>query len=209
MRTGAEYARVFEQARRTSDPLLSLHWLAGETPARLGLAVSRKVDPNAVGRNRIKRVIRDQFRKLRAQLPGGDYVLSRAWRRARPTTRSCARLSCARWSVPAHCPLGRARHNAAGQGITCFLIASFPFRATRPNRTSPPVENACPMNQTRMFLIFAWLMVATLLWMEWGKFNAPKPAAIATPSAQTLPRTGNQDVGAPSTGTLASARSPP
>ena len=40
------------------------------------------------------------------------------------------------------------------------------------------------MNQTRVFLIFAWLMVATLLWMEWGKFNAPKPAPATTPSAQ-------------------------
>ncbi len=75
VRTGAEYARVFEQARRTSDPLLSLHWLAGESAARLGLAVSRKVDPHAVGRNRIKRALRDQFRKLRAQLAGGDYVV--------------------------------------------------------------------------------------------------------------------------------------
>ena len=75
VRTGAEYARVFELSRRTSDPLLSLHWLAGETPAKLGLAVSRKVDPSAVGRNRIKRVFRDQFRKLRGQLPAGDYVV--------------------------------------------------------------------------------------------------------------------------------------
>ncbi|MEP6906808.1 MAG: ribonuclease P protein component [Pseudoxanthomonas sp.] len=75
VRTGAEYTRVFENARRTSDPVLSLHWLAGEAPARLGLAVSRKVDPNAVGRNRIKRVFRDQFRKLRTQLPPGDYVV--------------------------------------------------------------------------------------------------------------------------------------
>ena len=75
VRAGAEYARVFAQARRTSDPLLSLHWLAGEAPARLGLAVSRKVDPNAVGRNRIKRVLRDQFRRLRAELPAGDYVV--------------------------------------------------------------------------------------------------------------------------------------
>jgi ribonuclease P protein component len=54
---------------------LSLHWLAGESPAKLGLAVSRKVDPNAVGRNRIKRVFRDQFRKLREHLPGGEYVV--------------------------------------------------------------------------------------------------------------------------------------
>ena len=75
VRTGAEYARVFELSRRTSDPLLSLHWLAGEAPARLGLAVSRKVDTRAVGRNRIKRQLREHFRRLRAALPGGDYVV--------------------------------------------------------------------------------------------------------------------------------------
>ncbi|MBE2291230.1 MAG: membrane protein insertase YidC [Xanthomonadales bacterium] len=38
------------------------------------------------------------------------------------------------------------------------------------------------MNQTRVFLIFAWLMVAMLLWMEWGKERAAPPAA-ATPVA--------------------------
>ena len=75
VRTGAEYARVFELSRRTSDPLLSLHWLASEAPARLGLAVSRKVDPHAVGRNRIKRTLRDAFRHVRGQLPPGDYVV--------------------------------------------------------------------------------------------------------------------------------------
>ena len=75
VRTGAEYARVFEQSRRTSDPLLSLHWLAGDAPARLGLAVSRKVDPHAVGRNRIKRALRECFRRLRPQLQGGAYVV--------------------------------------------------------------------------------------------------------------------------------------
>ena len=75
VRTGAEYTRIFENARRTSDPLLSLHWLVGEMPAKLGLAVSRKVDPHAVGRNRIKRVFRDQFRKMRTQLPAGEYVI--------------------------------------------------------------------------------------------------------------------------------------
>ena len=75
VRAGAEYARVFAQARRTADPLLSLHWLAGEAPARLGLAVSRKVDPNAVGRNRIKRVLRDQFRHQRQRLGAGAYVV--------------------------------------------------------------------------------------------------------------------------------------
>ena len=33
------------------------------------------------------------------------------------------------------------------------------------------------MNQTRAFLIFAWLMVATLLWMEWGREQAPAASA--------------------------------
>jgi len=74
VRARSEFDVVFKQARRTSDPLLSLHWLASEAPARLGLAVSRKVDPHAVGRNRIKRALREQFRALRAQLACGDYV---------------------------------------------------------------------------------------------------------------------------------------
>jgi len=40
------------------------------------------------------------------------------------------------------------------------------------------------MNQTRVFLIFAWLMVATLLWMEWGKEKAA-PVAPTPTSATT------------------------
>jgi hypothetical protein len=41
------------------------------------------------------------------------------------------------------------------------------------------------MNQTRVFLIFAWLMVATLLWMEWGKEAAAPPATAETTQATT------------------------
>jgi ribonuclease P protein component len=51
--------------------------------ARLGLAVSRKVDPRAVGRNRIKRILRDAFRRRRAELPSGAYVVV-----ARPAART-------------------------------------------------------------------------------------------------------------------------
>ena len=40
------------------------------------------------------------------------------------------------------------------------------------------------MTQTRTFLILAWLMVATLLWMEWGKErDAPQASAPAIPTA--------------------------
>ena len=46
------------------------------------------------------------------------------------------------------------------------------------------------MNQTRLFLIFAWLMVATLLWMEWGKEKAaPATPAAVTESASATPST--------------------
>jgi YidC/Oxa1 family membrane protein insertase len=40
------------------------------------------------------------------------------------------------------------------------------------------------MNQTRVFLIVAWLMVAVLLWMEWGRDTAA-PTPTAPVAAQT------------------------
>ncbi len=79
VRARADFDRIFKDGRRVADPLLSLHWLPGDAPAqlgqaRLGLAVSRKVDSTAVGRNRIKRTLREQFRAIRKQLAAGGYV---------------------------------------------------------------------------------------------------------------------------------------
>lgn len=68
--------------------LLADDALADDVPAanrgaRLGLAVSRKVDARAVGRNRIKRALREQFRVLRdGLLPGAYVVVARAGARA-------------------------------------------------------------------------------------------------------------------------------
>ncbi len=75
VRARSEFTRVFDNSRRLAHPLLSLHWMHDALPARLGLAVSRKVDPHAVGRNRIKRVLRDSFRRTRMHLPTGAYVV--------------------------------------------------------------------------------------------------------------------------------------
>lgn len=47
---------------------------AGPT-ARLGMAVSRRVSTRAVERNRIKRLIRESFRRRRAQLPAVDILV--------------------------------------------------------------------------------------------------------------------------------------
>lgn len=47
----------------------------GEHEARLGLAVSKKNCRLAVGRNRLKRVIRESFRQHRETLQGFDVVV--------------------------------------------------------------------------------------------------------------------------------------
>ena len=53
------------------------------------------------------------------------------------------------------------------------------------------------MNQTRLFLIFAWLMVAALLWMEWNKEHAaPAADATAIAAATTVPPAQDADAGA-------------
>ena len=75
VRARPEFDAVFAGGRRAANALLALHHLGDDRPARLGLAVSRKVDRRAVVRNRIKRVLRDRFRHLRASLPGGAYVI--------------------------------------------------------------------------------------------------------------------------------------
>jgi len=74
LRQRADFSRVFEIGRRVASPALALHWLPAPG-ARFGIAVSRKVDPNAVGRNRIKRVLRESFRAHRSRLKPADYVI--------------------------------------------------------------------------------------------------------------------------------------
>lgn len=86
VRSRADFDRIFEHGRRQATPRLAVHWHAVDTPARLGLAVSRKVDPHAVGRNRIKRALRDVFRHHRNELALGDYVIV-----ARPAAREASR----------------------------------------------------------------------------------------------------------------------
>jgi ribonuclease P protein component len=63
LRKAIEFKMVFKNPLVSSDAFFKV--LARKNHAensRLGMAVSRKVDRRAVGRNRIKRVIRESFR---------------------------------------------------------------------------------------------------------------------------------------------------
>jgi ribonuclease P protein component len=62
----AEYRRVFQHSQcKSSDRWLTV----------LGLAISRKAEKTAVGRNRVKRIIRDSFRHHQGQLNAWDLVV--------------------------------------------------------------------------------------------------------------------------------------
>ena len=47
----------------------------GLSQARIGIIVSKRVAPRAVDRNRVKRLVRETFRKLRYRLGGIDVVV--------------------------------------------------------------------------------------------------------------------------------------
>jgi ribonuclease P protein component len=71
---GADYSRVFSGADRSADRFFTvLARLNGLPAARLGLAISRRVAPRAVDRNRLRRLARETFRQL--ELVPLDYVV--------------------------------------------------------------------------------------------------------------------------------------
>ncbi len=71
----ASFKACFESGQRLSGRFFRVHFTPTEAGPRLGLAVSRKVSPRAVVRNRIKRAARESFRHHRGRLPPFDIVL--------------------------------------------------------------------------------------------------------------------------------------
>jgi len=72
----AAYAYVFKAPQRAGDPHFFI--LARATKvghARLGLAVAKKQAKLAVSRNRLKRLIRESFRRQCSELPSADFVV--------------------------------------------------------------------------------------------------------------------------------------
>lgn len=78
-----EFSSVFGFRRAIRGQWLMLHYLpaTGET-ARLGLVVGKKLLKKAVDRNRLKRIVRDHFRRERHRLPVCDLIVRLATRPA-------------------------------------------------------------------------------------------------------------------------------
>ena len=72
----ASFSRVFGNAARSRDKLFTVLYRSnGKDAPRLGLAISKKNCPLAVGRNRLKRIVRESFRQQQGLMPGLDLVV--------------------------------------------------------------------------------------------------------------------------------------
>lgn len=75
--TPAQFQAVFQDApfRASHQQLLILSRPNGLPQARLGLVIAKKHIRLAVGRNRVKRLIRESFRHRQQQLAGLDVIV--------------------------------------------------------------------------------------------------------------------------------------
>jgi ribonuclease P protein component len=73
-----EFSSVFGFRRAIRGKVLMLHYQPrpeGKSEARLGLVVAKKLLKRAVDRNRVKRIVREQFRLRLAGLPALDMIV--------------------------------------------------------------------------------------------------------------------------------------
>jgi ribonuclease P protein component len=76
LRHPREFEAVLAAGRRVQERFLTCAFAANALAhARLGLAVSARAVPQAVQRNRIKRQVREAFRRQWPQLPALDLVV--------------------------------------------------------------------------------------------------------------------------------------
>lgn len=76
VRRAGDFAALRQASGRLGGRCFSVRYRPnGLDHARLGLAISKRVSKRAVERNRIKRLVRESFRRVRAQLPPVDLVV--------------------------------------------------------------------------------------------------------------------------------------
>jgi ribonuclease P protein component len=95
-----DFKRVFNNPMVSSDTCFKVLATAnGRENARLGMAVSRQVDKRAVGRNRIKRAVRESFRLYWAGRKAGlDVVVLPRWQTATMCNEKLLRSLSRHWS---------------------------------------------------------------------------------------------------------------
>jgi ribonuclease P protein component len=72
----SEFEAVYSRRRRVTDACFAVNFMPNQLgQARLGLAIGAKAVGNAVARNRVKRAVRESFRKAAGQLGGVDLVV--------------------------------------------------------------------------------------------------------------------------------------
>jgi ribonuclease P protein component len=72
----AQYRQIFKNNKRVGDASITI--LVGNSTGsvpRLGFAIAKKQIAKAVLRNRLKRIIRESFRKNQHRLPARDMVI--------------------------------------------------------------------------------------------------------------------------------------
>jgi len=76
LRRAGDFAALRQASGRLGGRCFSVRYRPnGLDHARLGLAISKRVSKRAVERNRIKRLVRESFRRAQAQLPPIDLVV--------------------------------------------------------------------------------------------------------------------------------------
>lgn len=74
--TPSQFSRIFDHpVKAVSDHFTLLAKTNDLTHPRLGLTIAKKKEKTAVGRNRIKRIIRESFRLNQHNLPNIDIVV--------------------------------------------------------------------------------------------------------------------------------------
>ena len=76
LRRPGEFAALRSSSGRAGGRCFHLRYRDNELGgARLGLAISKRVSKRAVERNRIKRLVRESFRRVRHRLPAIDLMV--------------------------------------------------------------------------------------------------------------------------------------